>query len=155
MFLMVQFNKFFLGNSSDQCRHDYIDVNGQRSAVSALFRHTIKSLKFWRLQDLDMTVVTFTGQVSKDSDQTRQDQQTDITTGTWGHQNGTQIFKSQVGLKFGPMSRPVSRDQVPTFLRFRSKQDQKSNSERPSQNKLNTSKSPLKANESQVKTDKS
>uniref|UniRef100_UPI0037E8B79A suppressor of tumorigenicity 14 protein homolog n=1 Tax=Semicossyphus pulcher TaxID=241346 RepID=UPI0037E8B79A len=29
-FLKVQFNKFFLGNNSVQCRKDYVEVNGQR-----------------------------------------------------------------------------------------------------------------------------
>ncbi|XP_049920397.1 suppressor of tumorigenicity 14 protein homolog [Epinephelus moara] len=29
-FLKVQFNKFFMGNYSSQCRSDYVDINGQR-----------------------------------------------------------------------------------------------------------------------------
>ncbi|KAI3357911.1 hypothetical protein L3Q82_016294 [Scortum barcoo] len=35
-FLKVQFNKFFLGNFSSQCRNDYVDVDGQRLCGSEL-----------------------------------------------------------------------------------------------------------------------
>ncbi|XP_074538629.1 suppressor of tumorigenicity 14 protein homolog [Halichoeres trimaculatus] len=42
-FLKVQFNKFFLGNHSDQCRKDYVEVNGKRLCGSQPKNNVITS----------------------------------------------------------------------------------------------------------------
>lgn len=80
--MKVQFNKFLLGNYSDQCPNDCVEVNGERSGISDLFPASFlpnTSVTHGRIQDsnsdglkldFDMTVVTCTGQVYKDPDMT-------------------------------------------------------------------------------------
>lgn len=54
--MKVQFNKFLLGNNSDQCPADRVEVNGERSAMPISVPDGVSAALFLRRRWLDVTV---------------------------------------------------------------------------------------------------